>query len=238
MSGEAKVKTIAIPIPTAAIQLPERAVGGEESRLIPTIRQDRRDEVHEVDRRLREREEERHSDVGLGRLALEHLEHAVGDEEAADDVDRPEDDGDERERLLEVGVGRAGDRASPRRGRCRGSRSSPTSAACAAASGRFEMISMPMNTARTKTVMLLSSVMVTRRIGSFSTRPSWVTHVSRVISSSKSSVSSEPPPRRWFRNVHDVARVHLARVQRHRAREVELADDGDAALDDGLARLR
>src|SRR6185369_2417198 len=37
--------------------------------------------------------------------------------------------------------------------------------------------------------------------GSLSTLPSCITHVSRVISSSKSSVSSEPPPRRWLRKV-------------------------------------
>jgi hypothetical protein len=37
MSSSRNVKTIAIPMPTAAIQLPERAVGGEESRRIPTM---------------------------------------------------------------------------------------------------------------------------------------------------------------------------------------------------------
>ena len=36
--------------------------------------------------------------------------------------------------------------------------------------GTFEMISMPMNTARTKTVMLLSRVMAHAATGSFSTR--------------------------------------------------------------------
>ena len=38
MSGSRNVKKIAIAIPTAAIKLPERAVGGEESRRIPTMR--------------------------------------------------------------------------------------------------------------------------------------------------------------------------------------------------------
>jgi hypothetical protein len=36
----------------------------------------------------------------------------------------------------------------------------------------------------------------------------------------------------------DVARVHLARVRRHRRREVGLTDDRDAPLDDGLPGLR
>ena len=49
-------------------------------------------------------------------LALEHLQHAVGDEEAADDVDRRADDGDEAE-----------DRARPCRGREPAATSEPTS---------------------------------------------------------------------------------------------------------------
>ena len=43
------------------------------------------------------------------RPALEHVEHPVGHEEAADHVHRPEDDRDEREDLLERRVGGAGD---------------------------------------------------------------------------------------------------------------------------------
>ena len=39
ISGLSRVKRIAIAIPTAATTFPERAVEGEDSRLIPTIRQ-------------------------------------------------------------------------------------------------------------------------------------------------------------------------------------------------------
>jgi hypothetical protein len=39
MSSSRNVKTIATAIPTAATTFPERAVAGEDSRLIPTIRQ-------------------------------------------------------------------------------------------------------------------------------------------------------------------------------------------------------
>ena len=39
MSGERNVKRIAMAIPTAATTFPERAVAGEERRLMPMIRQ-------------------------------------------------------------------------------------------------------------------------------------------------------------------------------------------------------
>ena len=42
----------------------------------------------------------------LGGLRLEHPEHAVGDEEAADDVDRPERDRDHEQDVLEEALGR------------------------------------------------------------------------------------------------------------------------------------
>ena len=56
-----------------------------------------------------------------------------------------------------------------------------------------------------------------------------VVEVERELGAASEEVVQERP---------HVAGVHLARVQRHRARQVELADDGDAALDDGLPGLR
>ena len=186
---------------------------------MPRMKQDRGDEVREVDRRLRAAR-----GCGVirasrlrGRLALEHLEHAVGDEEAADDVDRRR-----RRRRRTRAPSRGPSRPSPR------SASPPTrtmpwiafvpdiSGVCSIV-GTFEMISMPMKTARTKTVMLLRRAHGSRGAPAPSaTWPSWVTHVSRAISSSKSSASSRRPPTRWLQERPDVARVHLARVQRHR----------------------
>src|SRR6185312_1658687 len=133
-------------------------------------------------------------------LPLEHLEHAVGDEEAADDVDRREDDRDERERLLDVRVRRPGDehradeddavdRVRPRHERRVQHRRDLRDDLDADEHGQDEhRDAVQKSHAHAAT-------------GSLSTLPSCVTQVSRVISSSKSSVSSEPPPRRWFRNV-------------------------------------
>jgi len=42
-------------------------------------------------------------------LALEHLEHAVGDEKATDDVDRAERDGDHQQDLVEDAVAAGAD---------------------------------------------------------------------------------------------------------------------------------
>ena len=135
----ANVTTIATSIPTAAIWLPRRACAGLERNCSARMNADDRDQVEEV------RDVVAHGAYvpcrpprvdRLRRLAfLEHLEHPVGDDEAADDVRRREHDGDEADHPRErVRVGEAERRASRRRSRCRGSRSCPTSAACAAAS--------------------------------------------------------------------------------------------------------
>ena len=88
-----------------------------------------RDQVEEIGRRPA------HSGFGSPVALLEHLEHPVGDDEAADDVGGAEHDraeADDQRRACPRRPGRR--RGSRRRGRCRGSRSSPTSAACAASS--------------------------------------------------------------------------------------------------------
>ena len=155
--------------------------------LDPDDQEDAGDEVGEVDRGLREREA-----ASLGvvarRLALEHLEHAVGDEEAADDVDRREDDRDEREHLLEVESAEPAMSIAPTRTMPWIAFVPDMSGVCSSV-GTREISSKPRKTARTKIVMLLRAS-GSRAHGSLSTRPSWVTHVSRVISSSKSSASS------------------------------------------------
>src|SRR5437764_1388992 len=93
----AKVTPIAISIPTAPIQFPRRAVAGCErnlrARMNATI-------VARYARSVATR-----PIVLLGRVApLEHLEHAVGDDEAADDVGRGErhrdESDDRRQRVL------------------------------------------------------------------------------------------------------------------------------------------
>src|SRR5438105_3098677 len=93
----ANVTPIAISLPTAPIQLPRRAVAGCErnlrARMKATI-------VARYARSVATR-----PIVLLRRLApLEHLEHSVGDDEAADDVRRRERHGDEaddrRQRVL------------------------------------------------------------------------------------------------------------------------------------------
>ena len=57
--------------------------------------EDRRHQVGRFDRS--------YSSGSLVRALLEHLEHPVGDDEAADDVGRREDHGDEREHMLQAG---------------------------------------------------------------------------------------------------------------------------------------
>ena len=90
-------------------EFPSRAVFGELSWRMPRMSSSGGHEVGEVDDALLTA-----STHALRRppfALLEHLEHAVGDDEAADDVDRREDDGDEPERLLQVGLGRARDQS-------------------------------------------------------------------------------------------------------------------------------
>ena len=163
--------------------------------------------------------------------ALEHLEHPVGDEEAADDVDRPEHDGDER---------RAPARASSppcRRSASRRSRTIPwiafvpdISGVCSIV-GTFEITSKPTKIASAK---IVSSATSCRAHAGTSSRR--VTHAPAVISSSKSSRSS-PSGCEVLQQRGHVARVEPRRVGRHRARKVRQADDRDAALDDLLAGL-
>ena len=65
-------------------------------------------------------------DGGRLGLLLEHAQHAVGDEKAADDVDRAERDRDDDEKAAEEARRRGRSRRGRRAGRCRGSRSCPT----------------------------------------------------------------------------------------------------------------
>ena len=144
-----------------------------------------RDQVEQVGRRLA------HSRLP-GRALLEHLEHPVGDDEAADDVRRPEHDRAEADDLGRACPPRRGPRrGSRRRGRSRGSRSCRTSAACAASSAPSRS---PRSRGRS------------RERGSSARRRAWrpsrpsprgrATQAPAVISSSKSSVS-RPSGARW-----------------------------------------
>src|SRR5215207_5563243 len=106
------VATIATSMPPADSRLPLRAVAGEFIRIRPMTKatapasQASRTRTSMVASTLRLRL------VGLrrrrGRLALEHLEHPVGDDVAADDVHRRERHCDERDRVAQRVIG--GDR--------------------------------------------------------------------------------------------------------------------------------
>ena len=218
---------------------------GEREPRSPTDQEDRRDEVREVDRRLRQREERRHSTAGFDGSALNISSMRSVTRKPPTTLIVAEDDRDEREHLREIGVCRAATSIAPTRTMPWIAFVPDMSGVCSIV-GTFEMISIADEHGQDEDVML-SEVMVIalaavlprapprrRRAVRFGERhdtvsPSCVTHVSRVISSSKSSASCAVREE-VVQERPDVARVHLARVQRHRAREVELADDGDAVL--------
>ncbi len=164
--------------------VPRPGSRGVREPLDPDDEEDRRDRVRQVDDVLRERQRHRHPRSSGFRS--EHLEHAIGDEEAADDVDRREHDGDERERLLETRVGRARDQHRP----------DEHDAVDRVRAGHERRVQERRH-ARDELEAEEDREREDRQAGdearahagtaSFSTRPSCVTHVSRTTSSSKSS---------------------------------------------------
>ena len=88
------VNATAIVIPAPAIQLPDLGRPWMRQALDADDQADRGHEVRQLDPGSTHR-----LVVLVGLPLLEHLQHPVGDEEADDDVDRPEHDRDEAERL-------------------------------------------------------------------------------------------------------------------------------------------
>ncbi len=186
--GWASVTAIATAMPAAPTRFPRRAVRGDDRNLSARTKQTIVIEVEQA------RGGVPHCDSWacrrrrlLRRLApLEHLEHPVGDDEAADHVRRGEDHRHEpepRRRAAPWAVCRRS--GSRRRSRSRESRSSPTSAACAAASA-------PSRSPRCRGRSPGRGSSARRRAvrnGSFEP-PVGVTQAPAVISSSQSSESS------------------------------------------------
>ena len=153
---------------------------------------------------------------------LEHLEHPVGDEEAADDVDRPERDRDDEQQLV---------RASPSPARPSSSRPPRTtipwialvpdiSGVCSVF-GTFEITAKPTKPASTRIARLVTRSSACRLpLRRPALAPSWTISPSRVmqapamISSSKSS--DERCPRR--RSSAPAATGCCARTAARRAR--------------------
>ena len=127
ISWWSSVPPTASTIAATPANTPWRAVFGSFIHFSEKMNSDRREQVDDLDRRS----------PSLARLPLlEHLQHAVGDQEAADDVGHRGEDRDRAEHRAQRRSSARRPAGRRRRWRSRRSRWSATSAACAAAARR------------------------------------------------------------------------------------------------------
>ena len=255
-SGRAASRRRAIAMPTAAMRLPRTAVRGPVSPHQPEDEQARtrrcrgRDEVGLLDEGRGERQAHvpasSASCLGAG-LRLEHLEHPVGDQEAADDVDRAEGDRDRRGSTLssalrssaepeheqaaehDDAVDRVGARHQRRVQRVRHLRDHREADEAGQDEDRELGDEHQVASAAASPRglgALVDDLAVARDAGA---GDDLVVEVEASASPSSSISSSS--------SVCDVLRVELRGVLGHLRRQVQRASDRDAVLDDGLAGL-